>query len=108
MRTRLHSFLIITLAAVVLLSPLLFTGKALFWGTPATQFIPWWSTAWETLKRGELPLWNPSSGMGAPLFANYQTGLLYPPNWLYFVLASVGGISLMAWGQSLLVFFHLI
>ena len=45
--------------------------------------------------------------MGAPLLANYQPGLLYPPNWLYFILAAIGGIPTLAWGMSLLVAAHL-
>jgi hypothetical protein len=39
--------------------------------------------------------------MGAPLLANYQSALLYPPNWL--LLATD-----IAWGQTLLVLLHLI
>ncbi|MEW6717422.1 MAG: YfhO family protein [Chloroflexota bacterium] len=98
---------LVLIAPFLLLAPVLFTGRALFWGTPALQFLPWRAWAWETLRGGHLPLWNPLLGMGAPLFANYQVALLYPPNWLYFLLATVGGISAMAWGQALLVAFHL-
>lgn len=46
-------------------------------------------------------------GMGAPLIANYQSALFYPPTWLYFLFAAVGGLPLMAWGQALLVSAHL-
>lgn len=97
----------VLLAPFVLLGPVLFAGKALFWGTPYLQFVPWWSWAWETLRLGHLPLWNPQVGMGAPLLANYQSALFYPPNWLYFVLAALGGIPALAWGQALLVALHL-
>ncbi len=96
------------LVPLILFSPLLFTGKALFWGTPALQFVPWWSWAWETLQSGHLPLWNPLLGMGSPLLANYQSALFYPPNWLYFIFHFFGGVPLMAWAQALVVVLHLI
>jgi hypothetical protein len=95
------------LAPLVLLSPVLLTGKALFWGTPFLQFIPWRWAAWELLRSAHLPLWTPQIGMGAPLAANYQSALYYPPNWISFFLAAAGGIGWLAWGQALLVAFHL-
>ncbi len=100
-----YLFLIIT--PFVLLSPILLTGRALFWGTPSLQFVPWWSWAWETLRTGHLPLWNPLLGMGAPLLANYQSALFYPPNWMYLVLGGLGGSGLIAWGQAMLIGLHL-
>ena len=101
-------FLPIVFAPIILFSPLLFTGKSMFWGTPSLQFVPWWSWAWETLLNGHLPLWNPLVGMGAPLIANYQSALFYPPYWLYFLFYVIGGIGAMAWAQSLMVVLHLI
>jgi hypothetical protein len=100
-------FLFAILPPFILFSPLLLTGKAMFWGTPATQFVPWWSFAWERIRFGELPLWNPYLGMGAPLVANYQSAIFYPPNWIYFILDTIGGTTWMAWGQALLVALHL-
>jgi hypothetical protein len=44
-----------------------------------------WFTA-EQLKRGTLPLWNPYSASGEPWLANPQTGVFYPPTWLFLVL----------------------
>lgn len=93
---------------VVLFSPIIFTGKALFWGVPSTQFIPWWSLAWENIRAGSVPLWNPYSGMGAPLMANYQSAIFYPPYWFYLLMDSVGGIAWMAWAQAIVVTAHLI
>jgi len=100
-------FLAFIIAPFVLLSPVYLTGRALFWGTPLLQFIPWWDFAWRTLLSGHLPLWNPLVGMGAPLIANYQSALFYPPTWIYFILYLFGGVELMAWGQALLVALHL-
>lgn len=103
-----HPLLPIILAPMVLLSPVLFTGKALFWGTPLTQFVPWWQWAFDTLLSGHLPLWNPLVGMGAPLIGNYQSALFYPPNWIYFLSYSIGGITFLAWSQALMLSVHLI
>ena len=91
----------------LLLAPVFLAGRAMFWGTPILQFIPWWDYAWTTLRMGEVPLWNPLVGMGAPLIANYQTALFYPPNWIYFVLHTVGDVPLMAWGIAPLVALHM-
>jgi len=99
--------LLVLVCPFLLLAPVWLTGKALYWGTPSTQFIPWWWQAWQALLGGELPLWNPLVGMGAPLLANYQSALFYPPTWIYFLLAATGGLPLMAWGQALLVASHL-
>ncbi len=100
-------YLPLWLAPALLLSPVFLTGKAMFWGTPGLQFVPWWNWAWETLQAGHLPLWNPLVGMGAPLLANYQSALFYPPNWSYLFLAAIGGPAALAWGQALLVVIHL-
>jgi hypothetical protein len=98
--------IILLLAPLVLLSPVVLRGEALFWGTPALQFMPWREYAWDSLRLGNLPLWNPNSGMGAPLFANYQSALAYPPTWFLFLLSSAGGIEWSAWGQGVLVVLH--
>lgn len=100
-------FIFVLLAPFALLAPVYATGKALFWGTPILQFVPWWVSSWRTIRSGELPLWNAQLGMGAPLIANYQSGLFYPPNWSYFLLAQIGGEPLLAWGQAVLVAAHL-
>lgn len=98
----------IILAPVILFSRQIFNGQALFWGTPSTQFIPWWEFAWGTILEGGLPLWNPWVGMGAPLAANYQTALFYPPYWGYLVFFILGGVRLMAWSMTIMVVLHLI
>lgn len=98
---------LVWLSPFVVLAPVLFTGKALYWGTPLLQFIPWWTQAWHSLHMGQLPLWNPLLGMGAPLLANYQTALFYPPTWIYFGLAEIGGVPAMAVSTGWLVALHL-
>ena len=44
-----------------------------------------WFTAAE-LREGRLPLWNPYNAGGEPWLANPQTGVFYPPTWLFVVL----------------------
>ncbi len=99
--------LVVVAAPLALFLPVLLAGKAVFWGTPLLQFVPWWDLAWSQLREGQLPLWNPYSGMGAPLLANYQSALFYPPHWIYFLLHLLGGRPLMAWGMALLMAAHL-
>lgn len=89
----------LVLAPLLLLGPAIARGQVLFWGTPLLQFIPWRMFAWRAISEGHLPLWNPLVGMGAPLLANYQSALLYPPNWLLPVLG-------VAWGHGPLVILH--
>jgi len=102
-----HLLLAVVLAPLALFLPVLLAAKAVFWGTPLLQFVPWWDLAWSQLREGHLPLWNPYSGMGAPLLANYQSALFYPPHWIYFLLHQLGGRPLMAWGMALLMAAHL-
>ena len=107
-RIKYVGYVVLIAAPLILFAPVVFTGKALFWGTPALQFVPWRDFAWNILKGGNLPLWNPLLGMGAPLIANYQSAVFYPPNWLLFILAALGGTGWLAWGQGILVVLHLI
>jgi hypothetical protein len=100
-------YVFVTLTPFLLMAPLIFSRRAIFWGTPMLQFVPWWTQAWNLIKAGELPLWNTMVGMGAPLLANYQSALCYPPTWLYFLFASISGTSGIAWGQALLISAHL-
>lgn len=74
----------------------LFSGQTLFWGLPTLQFDPWRQWAFEELRAGHLPAWNPYLGAGAPLLANYQTAVFYPPNWLSLILSDPQAMSLVA------------
>lgn len=85
----------------------LLLGEVFFWGLPALQFYPWREYALALLRAGHLPLWNPYNGAGAPLLANYQSALLYPPSWAGLLLplgfamsaAAVLHLFLAAWGM---------
>jgi hypothetical protein len=61
-------------------------GRVWYWGVPLLQFYPWQRLAAEHYHAGQLPLWNPLLGSGAPLAANLQTGAFYPLNFLYLLL----------------------
>ncbi|NPV67949.1 MAG: hypothetical protein HPY64_12455 [Anaerolineae bacterium] len=98
MAARWHAWMLFGLLGVVLLGWLwpLLAGETLFWGLPTLQFYPWRAYAFAELRAGHLPLWNPYNGGGAPLLANYQTAVLYPPNWLHLILPDVTAMNLLA------------
>ena len=85
-------------AAIILFHRLLF-GEVLFWGLPSLQFYPWRSLAIDQILAGQIPYWNPYNGAGSPLMANYQTALLYPPNWLYILFDSPYVMTILAIGH---------
>jgi hypothetical protein len=96
------------LVPLVLFSPLLLTGRPMFWGAVFLQFTPWRVLAFDQILAGQLPLWNSFSGMGAPLMANYQSALFYPPTWLLLPFYMLGGAGGLAMGETWSVVLHLI
>ncbi|HEX6083422.1 MAG TPA: hypothetical protein VF266_02790 [Thermoanaerobaculia bacterium] len=68
-----------------------------------------WFTAVE-LQEGRIPLWNPYNAGGEPWLANPQTGVFYPPAWLFVVLPFAAAyvlflylhVVLLGWGAYLL------
>ncbi len=63
--------------------PLLFGGRVLYWGTLLLQFAPWRKLVAEALQAGQWPLWTQALGNGAPLLANHQSAVFYPPHFLF-------------------------
>jgi Bacterial membrane protein YfhO len=55
-------------------------------GDLITSFYPFHAFAARAVHEGSLPLWNPHILAGAPFLANAQSALLYPPNFLYYLL----------------------
>ncbi len=51
-------------------------------GDAFNYFYPYWDARNSAFRQGELPLWTTDLFMGAPLLANPQIGVYYPPNWL--------------------------
>jgi len=98
----------IIIGPMVLFSREIFGLRAFFWGLPILQFIPWRVAALEMIREGAIPLWNSLNGFGAPLLANYQSALLYPPSWLLGGFYFLGGVSWSAYGFTLLTIAHLV
>ncbi len=65
-----------------------------------TYFYPYRAAVAEALSQGRLPLWNPYIFGGAPLFANIQAAVLYPPNLITLPLPPFPAFAA-------LIFFHL-
>jgi hypothetical protein len=60
---------------------IVFTNLILMGVDSFLYFYPYKAYVAEALISGRLPLWNPHLFMGAPLFANMQTAILYPLHW---------------------------
>ncbi|MEP7292341.1 MAG: YfhO family protein [Chloroflexota bacterium] len=88
--------LLILVAALLLVFHRLLLGEVFFWGLPSLQFAPWREYAFDLLRNGQLPLWNPYNGAGTPLFANYQSSLLYPFSWIGYLLPLALTMSVVA------------
>jgi hypothetical protein len=69
--------LLLTLAAGYRLA---FSGWIMARGDTYSYHYPYWDARAAALRDGHLPLWTPDLFAGAPLLANPQTALLYPPN----------------------------
>jgi len=50
------------------------------------QFYPWRLYAFNLLKKGSLPLWNPYLFCGYPFVANWQSAVFYPLNLIFLFL----------------------
>lgn len=50
------------------------------------QFTPWRYFAWESIRQGDIPLWNPYSLSGTPFVATLQSAVFYPINLVLTIL----------------------
>jgi hypothetical protein len=100
--TRRYFPLLILAGALIVTFQRLLSGEVFFWGLPSLQFYPWREYGFDLIRHGQLPLWNPYNGAGAPLLANYQSALLYPPNWfgLFLPLACISSSAGGGCGHS--------
>lgn len=79
----------------------------MFWGLPELQFYPWRALAFEQVLNGYIPLWNSYNGLGTPLFANYQSALMYPFTWIIFLFYLIGKLPAMVSGHMIVNVIHL-
>lgn len=81
----------IYLLAIFLILSLIFAKiiflKEVFWGEDISfQNLPQRSFAAQELRKGNFPLWSPHIFAGYPIFAEGQSGILYPLNILFLFL----------------------
>lgn len=66
------------------------------------QLFPWKYFSITQLKNGQLPLWNPYNFSGNAHIANYQTGVFYPVNIVFFILPFIPSWSVFIILQPIL------
>lgn len=106
-------WIVLVVSPLILFWRIVFAGRVLFWGVPLLQFYPWQQLAVEMWHSGNVPLWNPFVGNGAPLAANLQSAVFYPLNALYLILPAeqamgytavlhviLAGLAMYAWGRA--------
>ena len=75
------------LMVLVFFGDTLFLNRAVFWRDNFPKLFNWSPLTSSGLPAGEiLPLWNPFRGNGKPLLADPESALLYPFNWMYYLL----------------------
>ncbi len=62
------------------------------------QIVPWKKLTIDSLRNGEIPLWNPYSFSGTPHLANYQSSVFSPTNLFFFIFDFK-----TSWGFAVLV-----
>ena len=70
----------------------------------ARELIPWKYFAIESLKKGQIPFWNPYNFSGNPQMANFQSASFYPANLLFFVFEFGNAWTIYIISSSLISF----
>jgi len=96
---------VLLIEVLVFYAPVLFTsGYVIPYDLPGYHLGPAYFTA-QCLRAGELPLWDPYTYCGFPLYANPQAQLFYPPAWVFFALSWLLGpgslLRLLEWQVAL-------
>jgi hypothetical protein len=95
------AFAAITLLSLVVFAPPLLRNEVFSIRDHDDYFQPLrWFTANE-LRHARLPLWNVYSASGEPWLANPQTGVFYPPAWIFVALP-------FSAAYTLYLFFHIV
>ena len=76
------SIVLLLLGLLLIYSRLIFEGLVLAGFDTQTYFYPYWTYAFDSLRAGHVPLWNPNLFTGVPFLANPQAAVFYLPNWL--------------------------
>jgi hypothetical protein len=74
-------------------APLVLLRDTFFIHDVQHYFYPYHALAAALVAQQHLPLWNAYAFSGIPLFGDGQTALLYPPNWLFFVLPGAAALN---------------
>ncbi len=69
----------------------LWEGGGLIGGDTYSYFFPQKTFLADSIAAGEFPLWHNRTGFGYPIIAESQTGVLYPPNQLFYRLFTANG-----------------
>lgn len=67
-----------------------------------SQIYPWKIFTIDSLKSGQIPLWNPYSFSGTPHLANYQSAVFSPFNLFFFIFSNIDAWTIIVLLQSLL------
>lgn len=84
---------------LIVLPPIFFWRETLGWTTLGDQdavfwFFPAYQFAAEQIASGSFPLWNPYQYGGIPFFAEWQSGVLDPLNWIHWLGATSRSLTL--------------
>ena len=78
------------LLLILVFGDIFLTGSGLVLSDIGTDtwklFAHWREFGFRELRHGHLVLWNPYTACGTPFLGAFQTGLLYPVNWIYLFL----------------------
>lgn len=104
------AFALLALLALTIFLPALLKREVFMLRDHFDYFQPLRAFTADELRAGRLPLWNPYSASGEPWLANPQTGVFYPPAWLFLVLPFATAymaylllhLVILGWGAYLL------
>jgi hypothetical protein len=89
----LFPFLLLTIMVVWFSGEMLWDGKLPFFRDLGPYFYPMRLSLAESLRAGELPLWDRHMGAGFPLLADFQSGAFYLPHLAFLVLPFFSAVS---------------
>lgn len=87
-------FIVLLFLVFVFSYDLIFSTKIPLFRDLGPYFYPMRFSLAESLKAGDLPLWNAQTGLGFPLLANFQSGAFYPPNLVYGLFPFIAAVKI--------------